>query len=1011
MNSGDNIIEELRELILELRNSNTDKGRSNSFRGGQNNDDFGLKGSEAAAIINSSSSRRTKRSMLKEMLQKEIETLDDIKEKLDKATEEYENAKSRGLKGDELQKYVDNLLEAEASWSRQKEYVDSIDKKLQSTSFSDIANGINNALQKTTSLFSIIDRSIKGLIDPWAKADAAASKYAKTIGRTQAGMESLRKSTIDNVKAANIGIDFNVSVPELLEAQAQYSKVLGRAVSIDNGQQENLAAMHSLMGGREIDLAEAFEKFGVGLNGVADHMYDMFSSASKQGLSFEKYSENVTKNIKIAQSYTFKNGLKGLESMAKKATALKLDMGQVATFAEKVGTVEGSIEVASKLQVLGGPFAQFADPLGMLAEGLTDMEGLTDRLVNMIGGLGRFDKTTGEFNVSAPNKVRIKAAAQAMGLDASQLIEMATTKARRDEVERQLISSGAFGRLSEDMRELIKNTATIDTKTGKATVSIGGKPIEVGKLENKQYDTLIKETQGEASDIKDIARTLRSTYEILSGADKQREAVEAGIIEKSGIGGGVAAAVDSLARIETLLKVFSYVSMAGTVVGGVANIATLFRGAGSGGVGGGGRLYGRLFRRGGAAGHPVPIAGNEIAGQTGRIVARRKLTEKMGRFGMDALTGGKNLGTKLTEKGFRRLGGGLTKYVESRAASHGVTIAKKGGARIAEKTATKLGASMLKGAVKGGGLGIIGAIGNVATDMAVESGKIKKGGVGHYAAKMGSTALEGAALGALAGPIGMAIGGAIGATVGAVKATKARRDVVVDTQLEKMGIQKKGDYGARSLKLIDKALQTGEISDRMRRKLIYNGDTELLDAINKKKEELEAKEQKKFESRKGIFGKQSILMDKGIINVGTAYINTKNQNTVGAPQRVMPLLGVGQLLLGKTNRIRVKPEDGSNKYLDSLRKNEQENLTKNEDKNETLNNKSTNNNLLGNGKLDINISGSIKLVGANGREIDVTDKFIKNDNFINELTKKIINQINLNKYGVNKQDNNVLFRS
>ena len=87
--------------------------------------------------------------------------------------------------------------------------------------------------------------------------------------------------------------------------------------------------------------------------------------------------------------------------MAKKATAIKLDMQQVANFANNVDSVEKSITVASKLQVLGGPFAQMADPMGMLNESLNDMEGLQDRMVNMIGSLGTFNKTTGEVEVSS----------------------------------------------------------------------------------------------------------------------------------------------------------------------------------------------------------------------------------------------------------------------------------------------------------------------------------------------------------------------------------------------------------------------------------------------------------------------------------------------------------------------------------------------------------------------------------------------------------------------------------
>jgi hypothetical protein len=123
----------------------------------------------------------------------------------------------------------------------------------------------------------------------------------------------------------------------------------------------------------------------------------MFSVAAKEGLSFEKYSDNVTKNLKLAQNFTFKNGTKGLEAMAKKATAIKMDMQQIAAFAEKIGSVETSIETSAQLQVLGGPFASLADPLGMLNESLNDVGGLQDRIAKMVSGLGYFDKTTGEI--------------------------------------------------------------------------------------------------------------------------------------------------------------------------------------------------------------------------------------------------------------------------------------------------------------------------------------------------------------------------------------------------------------------------------------------------------------------------------------------------------------------------------------------------------------------------------------------------------------------------------------
>ena len=79
--------------------------------------------------------------------------------------------------------------------------------------------------------------------------------------------------------------------------------------------------------------------------------------------------------------------------MARKATEINLNMSQAAAFADKVSTVEGTITTGAQLQVLGGPFAQMADPIGMLYESLNDMEGLQDRMVQMFGNLGSFQKS------------------------------------------------------------------------------------------------------------------------------------------------------------------------------------------------------------------------------------------------------------------------------------------------------------------------------------------------------------------------------------------------------------------------------------------------------------------------------------------------------------------------------------------------------------------------------------------------------------------------------------------
>ena len=367
----------------------------------------------------------------------------------DSLAEEEEIIKSiqDGTATDDQKARLEEILEKREELNRSYEEEEKIRGRLNSMSFGDsLVSSMNNI----TGMFKQIHGAINDLTKPYQKVDAAASKYAKTVGMTKAGMDSLAKTSLNNV-ASKLASTYNISTEELLEAQSNYIKASGRNIRLDNADQENIAAMHKI-GGSGNELAALYDNFGVSMEETADHVGKMFSDASKQGLSFEKYSDNVAKNIKIAQNYTFKNGLKGLESMAKKATAMKMDMQQVAALADKVSTVEGAIDVSAQLQVLGGPFAQLADPLGMLNEGLNDMEGLQDRLIKMVGGLGSFDKETGEVKVSAFNKQRIKAASQAMGVSYDAIMESVNAQARRGEISKQIAASATASGFNDEMK-------------------------------------------------------------------------------------------------------------------------------------------------------------------------------------------------------------------------------------------------------------------------------------------------------------------------------------------------------------------------------------------------------------------------------------------------------------------------------------------------------------------------------------------------------------------------------
>lgn len=828
---------------------------------------------------------------------------------------------------------------------------------------------------------------VRGLVEPWAKADAAASKYAKTIATTEKGMNRLRKMSLGNTAYNGLGIKYNISTEELLTAQQNYVNSTGRAIRISKENQEDLAAMRAVIGDKTEDLANKLEHFGVSLSGTGKRVGKMFSDASKSGISLDKYASSVAENINMAQNYTFKNGLKGLESMAKKAVALKLEMQQVASFADSVNTIEGAIKTAASLQVLGGPFAQLSDPMGMLYEGLNDIEGLQDRLRKMVGGLGTFNKETGEVEISGYNRVRIKEAAKAMNISPESLLNHVTTQGKRDEIEKQISASKIASKFSDEYKELIKNVGTFEN--GKAGVNIDGKFKSLDSLTEKDRKKLEIETRTDSDNIREIAKDVRSLVDIEQGFGKQIDAWVGKIWGFLGHG----------------LKFFT------KLAAGTAAIIALAKGLGAGMnifghiKGRGGLLHGfESLRRGQMGATSLRMTGNKYftsvinffknfkfsniisAFKKGGSLIKSAFTNSFS-FIKSSFGGLKNvltpvfsgLKTSLSSipgkisgvfsKSIGHTGAFLSKSLNAIKTPFKGLFAKKA-ATTAASSAGKIGSKLLKGGA-GFGLGIAGAAVDIITDSLVAKGKIKKGGTAHHIGSMAGGALTGAGIGMMFGPIGAAIGAAIGGSVGLIKANRAKHTDILSKRLEKENITLKGTYGRRNANKIHDALDTGEISKKMRRKLRAKGDFETLDKINAVKKDKEAK-------NGGI--KKNIK--NAVINVGVANFNGRGFNNLINPinpikNAKVAIRGIKEVGLGSTwEKIKNK---NNNESLDTGQR---------------LNNREP---------IDININGTLKLTGDNGQSVDIIQILRNTPTFLRSLAELISKEIKHNAVGTYRQ--------
>lgn len=416
-----------------------------------------------------------------------------------------------------------------------------------------------------------INTAVGKTLEPWRKANHETMSYAKSVGMSQKTADAYLTKTVSWAAKNNIGILFNKSTDELIKLQSKYSEVLGRNVHLTSEQKKDMLAMETFLGEEgAMDIANNLENFGLGMTDAAEFVKETIDDATKSGIHAAKLTKLVRENIKMAQNYTFKDGLRSLENMAKKAAALKTDMSLVSGFAEKVSTVEGAIQTGAQLQVLGGSYALGSDPLSMLYESLNDMEGLFDRAVGMAKGKVYYNEQTGNFEMGAMDRYLMKQAAQSMGVDYTKMTDVAFRQASLGRIENQALMNSNISN-DEDMLNLVKNLATFEN--GRAVIDIGGKKVDVGRELTAEHKTQLEQMQmTDSENLRSMAVSLRSMNDIMSGTQKEINNEQANATH------GIASSMNRILRNNTQLldKVAKIGAWTNILTGGWQTLVGIF---------------------------------------------------------------------------------------------------------------------------------------------------------------------------------------------------------------------------------------------------------------------------------------------------------------------------------------------------------------------------------------------------------------------------------------------------
>jgi hypothetical protein len=219
-----------------------------------------------------------------------------------------------------------------------------------------------------------------------------------------------------------------------------------------------------------------------------DMIFEMFKEANKAGVSNKKFAKELQQNLKLAQKYTFKGGVKSMMEMSIWAQKVRFNMQNLEGLVDKIqdGGLEGIITEGAKLQVLGGQMAMGADPLAMMYEAWADPEALAKRFVDMTKGIGTFNKKTGEVDIVGADAMRLKQYAETIGMNYTDARAQVTQRLKGEQIDRQLTAN-----YNDAQKALLYNKAKLNANGQWEVTLDDGTVKNINNLRDTDWNSLM----------------------------------------------------------------------------------------------------------------------------------------------------------------------------------------------------------------------------------------------------------------------------------------------------------------------------------------------------------------------------------------------------------------------------------------------------------------------------------------------------------------------------------------
>ena len=346
----------------------------------------------------------------------------------------------------------------------------------------------------------------------WIKIQDATFKANRSIGFSGEQLSKLNTQQLRFTR--ELAVQYGIAGEEILKLSNGFANATGRAAVMPKEVVKSMAAVSKFSSDETLfSWQDQMDKLGISAKDTSEMMGLAELRAQKFGLNTSKATENIAKNLALANKYTFASGVDGITRMSLRAQALRVDMQNIMSAADNFSDIEKAISNSANIQMLGGSYAaNFSNPMQALYESMNDPEALEKRIERTLQGKGKFDEKTGEVRLNGLDMQFIKQFGESSGIGGETAVQMAKSLTRNNVIDNQL------GRgFSQSDKAAVENLAQYNSSKKQFEIydynsgkNISLKDLTPQKLKELQGTTIDEKTA--YGDIHDISERIREYF-------------------------------------------------------------------------------------------------------------------------------------------------------------------------------------------------------------------------------------------------------------------------------------------------------------------------------------------------------------------------------------------------------------------------------------------------------------------------------------------------------------------